>query len=377
MRRSGLTLNFSWSWTVRTRSIIYAYAIFLAGCGSVVIEDPGASSDSTASASAGAGGASAGTASATGGTGGTSGNADCSAPQVTILAAEQWQPAAIALDAANVHWVNGGALGDPLDLAHIFMVPKSGGAPAEIAATKGDPVLIAVDDTRVYWTVFDFSAPMSKSILYSTPKAGGPVMKVLASETEVLSLAMDEDRLYWSNGLGEVRSMSKAGGDSTLLAKGADKYHPGRIALDQERVYWTTVGDQALASAPKHGGPSTVLEKVVPGLRGFAVDETRLFWRTETCGGVYAAPKSGEPRVEVVHDDLGVMRLDQSGPCLYWVTPITFDTMGEQLHAAPKSGGEPIVIHAAVIGGEFNIAADDAVVYWGDRMNGTISKATK
>ncbi len=92
---------------------------------------------------------------------------------------------------------------------------------------------------------------------------------------------------------------------------------------------------------------------------------------------MYAAPKSGEARVEVVHDDLGIMRLDQSGPCLYWVTPSTLATLGEQLHAAPKSGGEPVVIHAAVIGGQLNIAADGSGVYWASQDAGTIQRATK
>ncbi|MEO5725687.1 MAG: hypothetical protein ABI134_33580 [Byssovorax sp.] len=352
-------------------------ALATPGCGSVVIENQGASSDSTASASTGTGGASAGAGSATGGSGGTSGAADCSAPQVTTLAAEQWDPVAIALDAANVYWVNGGALGDPLDLAHIFMVSKSGGAPIEIAATKGDPLLLAVDDTRVYWTVFDSTVLVDKGILYSIPKAGGPVVKVFASDPDILSLTMDEDRIYWLNGYGEVRSMSKAGGDSTLLAKGSENAHPGRIVLDQERVYWTTLSYHELASTPKYGGPTTVLEKVVPGLRGFVVDDARLFWRTESYDGVYVAPKSGESPVEIVHDDLDITRLEQSEPCLYWVTPITFDTLGEQLHAAPKSGGEPVVIYAAVNGGDFNVAADGSGVYWASRDAGTIQRATK
>jgi hypothetical protein len=47
------------------------------------------------------------------------------------------------------------------------------------------------------------------------------------------------------------------------------------------------------------------------------------------------------------------------------------------IQAAPKAGGKPITILNNPENEILRILADDGGVYWGDWMNGTISKATK
>lgn len=107
------------------RVVVVLLAIAAIGCGSVVVENPVASSDSTSDStgsggtSAGTGTASVGVGSAAGGAGGTGSAADCTAPKVTVVASKQWHPATIALDAGNVYWGNAGAPGESPPTAHV------------------------------------------------------------------------------------------------------------------------------------------------------------------------------------------------------------------------------------------------------------------
>ena len=119
----------NWKMVAQVGSLVFAI-----GCGSVVVDDRGASSESAASSSTGTGGASSGsgaasggTGSASSGTGGASGANDCTAPNVTLLASKQYHPSKIALDATSVYWANIGLKPGSYERAHIFSVPKSGG----------------------------------------------------------------------------------------------------------------------------------------------------------------------------------------------------------------------------------------------------------
>ena len=363
-------------------------AIAAVGCGSVVVDDRGASSESatgSGGASAGSGAPSSSTGSASSGTGGS---ADCTAPKVTVLASKQWHPGAIALDAANVYWANAGAPGESSPITHVFSAPKAGGTPVEIATTKGSLYSVLVDDARVYWMVHDDTVPPGSGLIYAMPKAGGPVTKVFTSKSHYLfSLTMDEARFYWENGKGQIVSVSKSGGDTTVLAENAQSGQANGIVISQDSVYWKQV-DDTLMSTPKLGGASQAVTDlhVVDG--SFAVDDAHAFWVAGfTAGGVsgavvFSAPKSGGEPVEIVHDPDGAYDLHQFGPCLYWASsffspsPTSFGP-GWELRAAPKSGGAPIALFYQENSTIFHYAVDASGVYWVDRASGTVMKATK
>lgn len=59
------------------------------------------------------------------------------------------------------------------------------------------------------------------------------------------------------------------------------------------------------------------------------------------------------------------------------LVPTTLQNSGEQVHAAPKSGGEPVVIHATTVGGAFLVAADESGVYWVSQDEGAVQRAAK
>ena len=73
------------------------------------------------------------------------------------IAAAQFQPASIAIDAANIYWIN-------LGNGKVMTCPLAGcsAGPRALAVDQASPTSLAVDDTAVYWTA----------------KTGGAVMKV-------------------------------------------------------------------------------------------------------------------------------------------------------------------------------------------------------
>lgn len=369
-------------------------AVTAVGCGSVVVESTGASSESAASTASGFGGASAGAGSAAGGAGmasggtassGTDGPADCTAPKVTVLASKQWHPAAIALDADNVYWGIVGAQGQPSDTAHVFVVPKAGGTPVEIAATAGYMYSVLVDDTHVYWSVLDTTTPPGNGVLYAMPKTGGPVAKLYTSKYGYLvSLTMDEDRFYWGTGAKSIVSLPKSGGEQTVLAQNALPGLPHAVIVNQDRIYWRGGIDQ-LMSTPNLGGAAQAVTDVNVVKRDFAVDDDQVFW-VDAVGdaavdAIFAAPTGGGEPVDILHDPDSIRELYQFGSCLYWKTVSVFSKFAWQLHAAKKNGADPVVLYShpfSVSPHDAHVAVDASGVYWVvDDYSGAVMKATK
>ena len=258
----------------------------------------------------------------------------------------------------------------------------------EIAATKGALYSVLVDDTRVYWMVYDDTDPPGNGILYSMPKAGGPMTKAFTSKSHFLfSLTMDEDRFYWENGKGQIVSVSKSGGDTTVLAENAQSGQSKGIVLSQDRIYWRDLGN-TLMSTPKLGGASQSVTELGVAKGDFTVDDAQVFWAAEvkvgeeSLGAVLAAPKSGGNPVDILHDASFAYDLLPFGPCLYW--EISFFSSGPssigpgwELHAGAKSGGEPVVLFHQESSSNSYHAVDASGVYWADRDSGTVMKATK
>lgn len=354
------------------------------GCGGiVVVDDRGASSENASST--GVGGAFAGTGSssggsAAGGTGGAGAPADCSAPKLTVLAENQVRPVDIAIDASNIYWVNFGGIDSGPSSAHVFALPKSGGTPAEIAVTEGEPYHLFVDDTHVYWDVVASEPPLTgHGILYGVPKAGGPVTKIFVGPTNLYSVTMDEARFYWENGEGKIMSLPKSGGTPTLVVEGAESGYLYKITVDEEHLYWRTPSPALLMSTPKSGGASKLLTGQLE-VGDVAVDAMRLFLNRYVSfpGDIFIVPKGGGGPAKLIHEPRGSYRLKQHGACLYWIVAPHLYPDNEEIHAAPKAGGEPVVIfQAGWAEDDYQFAVDASGVYSASQNFGVIMKATK
>ena len=359
---------------------ISLFALLAGGCGGiVVVDDRGASSENASST--GTGGVSAGTGSPSGGSGGT-GPADCSAPNLTVLAENQLRPTAIAIDATTVYWVNFGGSDSPTT-AHVFALPKSGGAPAEIAATPGIPNHLFVDDTHVYWDVgTTYPTVPEQAILYGMPKAGGPVANLFAAPTAdpFYALKMDEARFYWQNEDGGIGSLPKSGGTPSLAVVGEPSGYAYEIAVDEDDLYWRTGGDLRLMSTPKIGGASKLLSGLT-GVHGFVADAVQLFVAPSEAshrGDIATLSKGGGALVKIIYEESGSYRLESHGACLYWISAPIHDADHDEIHAAPKTGGKPIMIYRTDSHqGDFRFVVDASGVYTADTNAGLIVKAAK
>ena len=109
---------------------------------------------------------------------------------VRILASEQIDPVAVAIDATHVYWASQGDRG-------IHRIPVGGGPVETIARTRGAPTDIAVDERHVYWVESAGKGTADGSVMRAGREGGSA--KALAIGQRPLRLAMDARYVYWMN----------------------------------------------------------------------------------------------------------------------------------------------------------------------------------
>jgi hypothetical protein len=171
---------------------------------------------------------------------------------------------ALALDSANVYWVNDSGAPDPSRWV-LRTLPKTGGTPKTVAAGDGQVNDLVADDEAVYLAVRTCS--MSKHVTCSG-----------STDTVVRVSTVD--------------------GASTPLATGT-----GQLAVDDAWVYYLVVSDSShgqVQKAPKRSGPAQVIASFealyLPALNVFA---DTIYWAGsefrdgQSQGVIRAAPKNG------------------------------------------------------------------------------------
>ena len=210
-----------------------------------------------------------------------------------MLVPDQPNAFGLAVDDANLFWVNSG------DEGHAFTVlraPKQGGAPTVLVTgfeSCFDPD-VALDDGTVYWSDSYTLAPQGTRIM-KVPKQGGSSVMLATAESGGTGarVAADTERVYWADSSvpGTLSSMPKGDGPVTSLATGLDLV--STIALDSTAVYVAVFGlytTGSIVRIPKQGGPPTVLAEDPQFPGGVAVDEGCVYWTNEV-GQVLKAPK--------------------------------------------------------------------------------------
>jgi hypothetical protein len=338
----------------------------------------GISSTTGSGFTSGVGGASAGV----GGSNGTGGIADCTAPQISVLAPDQTAIHGIAFDDANVYWSNFDVLENQ---GQIRRISKAGGPVVVISnITKLAPEELAVDGTQVYWytrgsaDLNGVSYPEVK--VYSVPKGGGnSPKKELASvfNARGTGLALDSDRVYWSTTDDRILSVPKGGnaGPTTVLAQNSGFNLARRsVAVDADRAYWME-GAVDILSIPKSGGAMpTVLATLPPDAVLFTTDAKRIYWGDISLGHVSSMPKGGgAPKVLVSGEDQ-VLGIAVNSSCVYWIA-----SAGNQLRvrAASKNGGPATTIAPLVLSTSYVVVADETHLYWEDLQTHSLMQATK
>ena len=169
-----------------------------------------------------------------------------SATEGTLIAQSQKDPVRIAVDDTGVYWtnredgtvrkaVNGGSL-----------------SASQLAWAQKRPVALALSETHVYWLNqgsiekgYEDGAIMRVARTGTSVETGDEPEVIAASKGLPYALAVDDEHVYWTTLLdGTVRRATiKPGGSATILALGQN--NPVGIAIDQEMVYWANAGTSA------------------------------------------------------------------------------------------------------------------------------------
>jgi hypothetical protein len=321
------------------------------GCGGVT----GRSATSAGVAGAGSGGASAGGATGDVGAGdGTAGGAgdgaaggDATATAV-VLAGNQDQPGALALDDGYVYFA---VYGDAANHGAIRRVAKGGGAVTTLADGEFVPGSLVVDATRVYWTSNDPDHSSSGAIR-AVDKAGGTPISLASGLSSARALTADDAALYFATEKAIV-ALSKSGGVSWPLAAATCV---NATASDSTTIYWTEncvfFPPQGIFAVSKLGGVPVVVSTDAPGTLG--ADGAFVYWVAD--GVVEAQPRfGGLPLPLYSTGDYGVFGA-------FDATALYLE-VGETIARVPKIGGSATTIWK----GDFApnaIAADATRVYF-------------
>jgi hypothetical protein len=200
------------------------------------------------------------------------------------------------------------------------------------------------------------------------------------------AFAMDADSLYFTAENGSLYRLAKTGGSAPQIiapaATPGSVYAEG-IALDDDNVYWTALGDGvstgAVLSVPKSGGSPNAIAIRQARPTGIAVDDTDVFWSNQGApppmsgnnnfgmpvgAAILTAPKGGGTATALVTDpDVpDVVALDATG--VIWHEQ-------RAIRRVPKTGGASTTLsQAAIPWKSSNLVVAASTLYWAANQSG-------
>jgi hypothetical protein len=245
--------------------------------------------------------------------------------------------------------------------ADVTRVSKCGGHSEPLddgRSSRGPAQSLAVAPPNLAW--IDLVGIGAQIFTVPTTSPGG-ARNLFATELSAAdTIAIDAERVYFVAGPG-IQSVALVGGAVNMVAPG-DHF---LVAIDDARVYAveTPPTGEALVSAPKSGGATTVLVSTPHATRIF-LDDSDVYWiawndngsnssimRVSKAGGTASVVAAGQ-------DAPGDIAVD--GTHVYWTTGS--GGTAQALVRRPKTGGVVETLYAGTsVGG---VVLDSRSVYW-------------
>ncbi|KYF80008.1 hypothetical protein BE17_38145 [Sorangium cellulosum] len=291
------------------------------------------------------------------------GACEASACQPVALAEGFQNPVGIALDAERVYWTNQAVEGS------VMAVSKRGGAPAALATGVHSPWDIAVAGDYVYWSSYVLGYLSRSPIDRSDPVE-------LTQQSKPVAIAVDATNLYWADAVGyTINKMSLAGGAEPERLV-AEQNEPFDLAVDATHVYWTldaeTISKGMVLRAPIAGGEAETLAADQRQPRGIAVDATHVYWVNQD-GDVHKTQREGGGRdITLVRAGLHARSIAVDATHVYWTAP-----NDGAVRRTPLDGGVAETF-AEAQEMPWEIGLDETSVYWTNNVNpGRVMKRAK
>lgn len=241
---------------------------------------------------------------------------------VVTLASDQVCPRRIAVDTANVYWINEGEpdASGYYRAGTLMQIAKTNGPPIVLASQIDGHASIAIDAMDVYWS--DCFIGAIKRI------AKGGVLDVVRDAHCPISLGVDETNLYWLT-RDDLRKIDKRGGAVQTLATGGGS----ALLLDTASLYWTRTeqasrttfrscaDERSVLLKTSKAGDAPVQLASIGGLApdNLAQDANAIYWSTDCMNGIGRVPKNGgAASVAIENQNARFVLTDEKN--FYWVT---------------------------------------------------------
>jgi hypothetical protein len=278
----------------------------------------------------------------------------------------------LAVGPTNVYWDNTMS-GVPAPAGTINSISIDGGNPTVLASAQPDPIVLAADNTNLYWTD-------GSGVVKTMHVGGGGIATIASGQDNPYFVVVDANNVYWDTfNDGTVMSAPILGGTPVTLATG--QLHPASLAVTATHVYWAGDTSIAIFRVPIGGGTVETLvaggppDAAYAGGGDIAVNATHLYWTqpgaTPTTGTVMAIPLDGGSPTTLASDQDGPGAIALDATNVYWVT-----YNGGTVMALPLAGGTPITL-ASGQSGPGGLALDATTVYWANYAGGQVMKVAK
>jgi len=250
-------------------------------------------------------------------------------------------------------------------------------------------MMLGLDDTSIYWTINIFSGPRALGLpILKAPLLGGQ-LATLARGQDTFGIALDSTGAYWSDSVftdagndgfrmmatplaGGATVTLPRGGSAMTLASNQGTVWGDSMAADAVTLYWVghgTSGQHSVVSASVAGGLVTTLVTMAPSSQSHssrvALDANRVYWTTTWSGGdVMAVPRAGGAASTLASGQYYPSAIATDGVNVYWTTGLDGRGAGNgDVIRMPAAGGTPTTL-ASEPGQLFDIAVDATSVYW-------------